>query len=136
MKNSSALNWLFFTWLGFTISFIGAVIIQSANGKYGDDWGIPLQWALAMPAPCMTLVTAAWRNQGKPKWQGSPVSMSNLLLAFAMSILVWLGAFGIFVWEATGARRMYEIIPITIAGFAFLQVIIIASVSKIAFAGR
>lgn len=136
MTNSRAIDALFYSWLIFTLLLALTIIVQSLAGKYGGDWAVPSQWAFSMVAPCLTVVTVTWRNKGKAKWQDARVAMPHFLLAYLMSVLVWLGTVAIFVFEAMGPLRIYEILPVTVVMFTLIQVTVITAVSKIAFANR
>lgn len=136
MKNSLAINILFWTWWVFAFVLFAIVGVQSALGKYGDDWSIPSQWAFAMVTPCLTLTTAAWRNKGKPKWQNTPVVMQHFILAIVASSLIWLGTLAIIFFSPLGPLTMFQIIPMTVAAYTLVQAAIIGSVSSIVFANR
>jgi hypothetical protein len=86
--------------------------------------------------PRLTLITAAKRNKGKAKWKDTPVDRSNFRLAMLLSALIWLGTGAIFIFEAVGALKIFDILPATGLIFTLAQTVIIGAVSGIAFANR
>ena len=136
MTNSRAIDLLFNGWLIFTFVLAITLIAQALGGRYGSDWPIPLQWAFAMVAPSLTLMTAARRNKGKGKWKDAAVDTSNFRLAMWVSAIIWVGTVAMFVYGALGTTRIYEILPVTGLAFTLAQTVVIGAVSSIIFANR
>jgi hypothetical protein len=137
MTNSRAVDRLFTGWLTFAIILILLTAVQGAAGKYDEDWTIPAHWSLALVAPSLALLTAARANKGKGKWKDREVDVGNYRLAFWTSILVWVGAAGVFVYEVVSSdRAIYDLLPIAGLVLLFVQTFVIRAVSSIVFSNR
>jgi hypothetical protein len=137
VTNGKAVDRLFFRWLAFALALLALVTVQAIMGKYGSDWGVPGQWVLALVAPAIALLGAASTNKGKGGWKNEPVDVAAYRLATGLSLIVWVGGIGVFVFEAVSSHyRIYDLLPI--AGFALLVVqgFAIAAISSIVFTDR